>query len=93
MIAHVVLGASDPENVTLGQREQMLEVEVGLAEHRDLSGRQPGAQGDHTAAVVVGASFQNNASIMSALRSLFACESPLRLGGVAERIANSFTLW
>ena len=53
MIAHVVLGASDPENATLGQREQMLEVDVGLVEHRDLSGRQPGAQGDHAATIVV----------------------------------------
>lgn len=31
-------------------------------------------------------------SIMSALRSLFACESPLRLGGVALRTAKSFAL-
>ena len=57
MIAHVVLGASDPENATLGQRKQMLEVDVGLVKHRDLSGRQPGAQGDHAATVVVGAFF------------------------------------
>ncbi len=37
----------------------MLEVDVGLVEHRDLSRCQPGASGDHATAVVVAAFFDH----------------------------------
>jgi len=37
--------------------------------------------------------FSDNNSIMSAFRPLFACESRLGLGAVAQRTAKSFALW
>lgn len=59
MVAHVVLGSGDPEHTPSCQREQVLEVDVGLVKDGDLSRHQPGTQGNHAAAVVVGTLFDH----------------------------------
>ena len=46
----------------------MLDGGLSLVEHRDLSGRQPGAQGDHAATVVVGAFFNYGKGRQEGLR-------------------------
>lgn len=53
MATHVVFGASHPANASTGQRKQILKVNIGLVEDRDLARHQPGAQREHATAVMM----------------------------------------
>ena len=59
MAAQVVFGARDPEYVTFAQMEKIGKMHVSLVENRDLSGLQPGAQGQGPRVVVMGSFFNN----------------------------------
>lgn len=58
-VAEVVLGPGDPEDPAFGQIEEVGKVNVGLIEHSDLSGLEPGAELHGAGVVMVGSFFDD----------------------------------
>lgn len=54
-----MLGPGDPEDPSSGQIEEVGKVNVGLVEHRDLSGLEPGAELHGAGVVMVGSFFDD----------------------------------
>ena len=87
-VAEVVFGSGDPKYAACGKIKEIGKVNVSLVENGDFTGLKPGFRDWRCPRTL-----QNSSSIMSLLRCLLACESVLRLGATAPRIAPSLGPW
>ena len=67
-VAEVVLGSGHPEYTASGQVEEVGKVNVGLVEHGDLSGLEPGAELHGAGAVMMGSFFDDGESRKESLQ-------------------------